>query len=80
MLASVAMAATKSDRSCVVQCERGAVPTRLGGDLVPSEEASSVSDSEQLLLAACVACVMASQDDPFRGVRARLISEDVRME
>jgi len=62
VLVSVATVARKSDRSCVVQRECGAVLTGLRGDLVPSEVASdscSVSDSEQLLLAACVACVMA---------------------
>jgi hypothetical protein len=62
VLASLATVERKSDRSCVVQRERGAVPTPFEGDLVPSEVASnscSVSDSEQLLLEASVACLMA---------------------
>ena len=85
--ASVDTVARKSDRSCVVQRECGAVPTRLGAELVPSEasDSCSESDSEQQLLASCVACGMAgavktSHDDPTRVVLARLTSEEVRVE
>jgi len=88
VLASVCRVARKSDRSCVVQRERGAVPTLLGRELVPSgaSDSFSVSDSEQLsLLASCGACAMAGavkklEDDPVPVVPARLTSEDVRVE
>ena len=86
-MASVARVAVKSDRSRVVQRERGAVPTRLGRELVPSDasDSFSVPDSEQLLLASCVAWAMAGavkklEDEPVRVALARLTSEAVRVE
>jgi hypothetical protein len=57
-VSSAAKVSRKSDRSCVVQRERGADPAPIGAELVPSKVASdccSVSDSEQLVLASSVA-------------------------
>jgi len=43
--ANAARVARKSGRSCVVQRERGAVPTRVGRERVPSDASDSFSAS-----------------------------------